>query len=900
MRHDLHADVILRLKADYGLEARGAYLRKGRCPECKAKDSLYIHAEEPRVLRCGRLDKCGQTWTVKSLYPDLFENWSSRFKASEAEPTAAADAYLLHARRLNLTKLRGHYTQEQYFDREAGIGSATVRFPLPGGAWWERLIDEPGRFDRKARFAPGKSYMGEWWQPPQLGLTDLAAANELWIVEGIFDAQSLAEHGVAAVSAMSCNNYPEAALARLALACGTKRPLLVWAFDNNKAGREFIAKFHKRAEGSGWRCAAALTAERIERRPKDWNDLHLEDADEHPRFGAAQIEEYRWNGDVMLAPAALDRAKLIALRRGWSTFTVEHGTRLYWAKVDEARVAELTADMAADPMTAKLSAKEKREIAIDDATGVTEIANCLPAPLYFQFDPVKDEGGYYFQIDFPGGQPPVKSLFSAGQVVNAPDFAKRLAAISPAAIYKGGNHHLLRLRDAWTGIRRVESVYVLGYVREHGAYIFPDHAVADGKVVELNREDYFGIGKLAVKPASTEHVLDVAWSPKGYDAAWLGPLYGTFGPRGMVALAFWFGTLFAEQIRDHHESWPFLEIVGEAGTGKSTLIEFLWLLLGRANYEGFDPSKSTAAARARNLGKVGNLPVVLIESDRTSDDPRIHARQFDWDELKTAYNGRSVRSRGVANGGMDVFEPPFRGGIVISQNEPVNASDAVMQRIVSLRFTRAMQSPATRKAVERLLAFDLKAVSGFLIEAVRREGEIVPAFSAAFRLHEAALRELGVTNVNRLIKCHAQLLAALDALALVVPIGDEVRDATADCIRTMLGERHAAISADHPVVVRFWELFDYLSEAEEENVPATFVDHSRDPNVIAVSLVQFEERCAQRRLDLPPSADLKKHLKTSKNPRFVGSKTVNSRAGRTLHCWVFQRAAPAAARTKEG
>src|SRR5690606_33234996 len=99
--------------------------------------------------------------------------------------------------------------------------------------------------------------------------------------------------------------------------------------------------------------------------------------------------------------------------------------------------------------------------------------------------------------------------------------------------------------------------------------------------------------------------------------------------------AFWLGSLFAEQIRANQKSFPFLEIVGEAGAGKSTLIEFLWKLCGRRDYEGFDPSKATLAARARNFSQVSNLPVVLIESDRDQDQGA-KQKQFDWDELKTA------------------------------------------------------------------------------------------------------------------------------------------------------------------------------------------------------------------------------------------------------------------------
>ncbi len=56
------------------------------------------------------------------------------------------------------------------------------------------------------------------------------------------------------------------------------------------------------------------------------------------------------------------------------------------------------------------------------------------------------------------------------------------------------------------------------------------------------------------------------------------------------------GRSLRSQIRKTHKSYPFLEICGEPGSGKCTLIEFLWRLCGRADYEGFDASKSSAAA----------------------------------------------------------------------------------------------------------------------------------------------------------------------------------------------------------------------------------------------------------------------------------------------------------------
>lgn len=66
--------------------------------------------------------------------------------------------------------------------------------------------------------------------------------------------------------------------------------------------------------------------------------------------------------------------------------------------------------------------------------------------------------------------------------------------------------------------------------------------------------------------------------------------------RGTVVLVWWLACLHAEQIRQLQKTLCFLELVGEGGSGKSTLIEFLWKLVGRIEYEGFDSPKAPPPA----------------------------------------------------------------------------------------------------------------------------------------------------------------------------------------------------------------------------------------------------------------------------------------------------------------
>ena len=115
---------------------------------------------------------------------------------------------------MNVSSIKGWYQQGSFFCKDKQISTATVKFTLSNGATWERFIDNPERFgNMKARF--NGSYKGYWWQPPDFESSQLNNEKELWLTEGIFDAISLLEVGITAVSVMSCNNFPSESLNKL-------------------------------------------------------------------------------------------------------------------------------------------------------------------------------------------------------------------------------------------------------------------------------------------------------------------------------------------------------------------------------------------------------------------------------------------------------------------------------------------------------------------------------------------------------------------------------------------------------------------------------------------------------------------------------------------------------------
>ncbi len=885
MNPQLREDIVAKLTQQLKGKAVKKYISKIECPSCNQREA-FTNVDAPWMVKCGRDNRCGAQHHVKDLFPELFETWTERYAPKEEaerqkNPTAVADGYLRDGRGFDLIKIRGWYTQEYYHDHDINQGTTTVRFALPNGHW-ERLLDKPQRFGKQKARIIG-SFKGIAWVPSILTVKDLAEAKEIWITEGIFDAIALMHEGITAISNLSSANYIDATLEeiRAAVPAGGKLPTLVWAQDGDRAGRKATLKHRDRAEAAGWTCEAAQIP-LIDGRRYDWNDLlQLE------RLGAKDLDKYRYYGDLLLAKSPGEKALIMYHNRERREFWFEFAGKLWWWKLDmDAYDRELRSFSDDGPESLK---PEQREMVLKNAGVLACVCSAVPTPLYFQRNTVTDESWYYFRIEMPD-ESVHKHAFTPKQLTSASEFKNRLLGIKNAWWIGSGKQLDRIMQDQMISLRTVETIDYIGYSKEHGTYVFTDVAIKDGKLAPINDEDFYQFGKLSLKTLAGSPEIHVNTDINGYNPHWASHVAQAFGSAGVVAVAFWLGTLFAEQIRQKHKSYPFFELVGEAGAGKSTLIEFMWKLCGRGDYEGFDPSKSSIAARGRAFAQVSNLPIVLIEADRESDKAK--ARQFDWDELKTAFNGRAIRSRGVKTSGNETYEPPFRGAIVISQNAQVEASEAILSRIVHITLTREHQTAQTKVAAEWLERIPMENVSGFLLQATRAEQQLMEIFDKAAAHYETHLLALEEIRMIRIAKCHGQLMALVECLGekglglLPEPIIAEARK----FVTEMAKQRQAALNADHPMVTEFWEAFDYI-ESAHKGEQSRLNHYGDDSKQIAVNLKEFEHLCGEYKLRPQDMRTLKHLLRTSKTRKFIESnKSVGSRiAGKTVKCWVFEK-----------
>lgn len=892
--------VVERLIQEFEFKERGDKLRQGKCPTCSHKEA-WTSFESPWVIHCPRNNKCGEQTYIRDLYPDLFEKWEKRFKPTQENPTKTVDAYLVEGRGLPIDQLKGLYSQEYYKDYKLDVGSITLRFPITdetgNHGWWQRILDEQGVLP-KTTFKTGWKSQGHSWLTPN---TNYIESKEIWITEGIFDTIALWLSGITSFSCLSAGHgyYPSIFLNHIKQKCAEHNPplplpKLVWAFDNDDAGHKGIFHNIEKAVADGFECEAALPPGG--RKKQDWNDLYKQD-----RLKFSDLDTYKYYGALLVAEKPVDKAILIYKRNGTKTFPFDFNNQVFWFKLDNDKYDEYMKDINFEDKDKnedwleeekEKAQAERREAALQAAANVTKIINCKPTALYYQYSEETDEAWYYFNIDFPRSQKPVKNTFTGSQLAAASEFKKRLLAVAPGVVYTGSGNQLDRLLQDWIeDIKRVQLINYVGYHSDLKTYVLGELAYQNGKQFKINNEDYFELPKNINLKSRAPFTLDINAKQAEYQNAWINDLIDAYGVKGLIALTTFFGSLYAQQIRQTHKSFPFVEIVGEPGTGKSTLLKFLWKLFGRINYEGLDPAKSSKAGLLRTFRQVSNLPIVLIESDREGDKG---VKQFDWDALKTLYDGGSLGAQGVKNGGNETYEPPFMGTLIMSQNAEILSTEAVMGRIVQTKFYKDQLTKSSLFASRRLEKYETEHVSQFILQCLSKEKAVLESYNLSLQKHDVFLhQEQFNIQSSRVVHNHAQLMALFDALCTnIVEVPVQMQKQVHAELLNMAQNRDKILKSDSVIVQNFWNTIEEMEDAIPKVEHAeSVVNHSARSDLFAINFAHLYKVAADYRYSLPDVNELQNALRHSLHYRFIeANKAIQSKiTSSTKRCWIFEK-----------
>ena len=892
MPYDRDREIVETLINDdtFKFKDNGNFLQYGLCPNCNRK-SVWVSKTRPGRIQCDHKTSCNPWFSVtpRELYPELFENYSERYPATNEDPKATARAYL-EGRKFDTTKIADWYEQG-YYPLKGAAPAPTVRIHLWDGFYWERLIDKKHetKAGRKNNYKKGIKYTGRCWAPPEFELED---GDECIITEGIFNAWSFLHmrNPRKAIASLSTNNLPMEIIKKNA-----KRGIMwTFAFDNDKAGIDTVKDFVQKLRKMGEQCSVMLTRTR-----KDWNDEWIAG-----NLDEQYLKDALWRGQVAMAESARDKAFWIWIRRPRTYIQLEYKNALYSFKVDSKATPDVYEKLGVESLqylwintdTAPDIAQAKN--VLSGYLSGNRFSNCVPRFLYIERDPLTDEQDYFFNVTFLNGNAKRLIALDGSALESANSLNKALLGKTSGGTFDGDANDIKHLKESWFDQRTTEITRVrfVGYDQISNSWIYPEFGFHNGRAIKVNNMGFIEAGQNKIKTKVSHGQVKMIHT-EYLDESWIGLFEKTFGPNGLIVMAWWLCTLFAEQLRGKYQDWPFLELTGEPGTGKTTLLKFLWRCCGRIDgYEGFDPAKSTVSGRSRTLERYSGLPCVVIEADRT-DKPGAK-KSFDFNEFKDFFNGGIIRTTGVKNGGNETIEPPFRGGVLIAQNASVDSDDdAVMERIVHCHSTKAHHTSHSKKYARQMAAMKAEELAGWLHKALTNEKTFMENYDQLltdvlerFHEHKELVRE-------RIIENHAKVAAGVWCLKLLFP--QHMTDAKCRELENILWDmavnRESRIKSDSPLVELFWEYYEELNIKEYEDhenrefVTTEQLNHHRDKDFIAINLVEFEAMISKRGFRICIS-DLKKQLPHCQSRPFVERKTVNSQiTGKSKSCWVFKK-----------
>jgi hypothetical protein len=302
-----------------------------------------------------------------------------------------------------------------------------------------------------------------------------------------------------------------------------------------------------------------------------------------------------------------------------------------------------------------------------------------------------------------------------------------------------------------------------------------------------------------------------------------------------------------------------------------------------------DLAKATHSNRWRSLAQLANMPLVAIEGDPNKSESGHQRRTFDLSEAKTLYNGKGMRGTSPKNNGIETYEPPFRGALILAQNTPIDGLPEIMERLVQIPWNKSHLSTQGYQSAQRLQRLDMEQINGFMTACITQEKPLLESYAQHYQTCLERLKHEGGLSNQRLRHNHAQIMALAHALQETsILSGLQTADLAAldAYLIQCCAERHQRLDGDTPLVAEFWDMYHYL----EEEIGCR-VNHSRDETRIAISLLDFVQQLAEhklRPLDLP---QLRQELKQSKRYTLVEANhpILSKIKNKTVKCFVFTK-----------
>lgn len=805
----------------------GQYMSNLICPEC-GDQSAWAYSKAPWSINCNRLNKCGIRTKTLDLFPDLIKNIEKEFAYTAADPNRPATAYL--NRRGLHESLKG--LSYRYMANLRDTGSGGVMFPVGKDSKNKtihngRLFNPPPGVGKTHNIG---STAGLFWRHPGI---EYDPEKETFVTEGIIDALSLIELGYQAIAILSAGQDP----ARVDL---SDFPKPVFAFDHDEAGKKALRKWSEKYP----------SAKAVFPLKGDWNDLLTSlPIDKAKSLFPEKRAEFEIKAKLALARDAHDYASIFA----------EFYNR--------------PAELFAFARCFYFSFYKKTN---DGPVLVTErVSNFTIDVRHYQLETANAEepvNRFFLDIIPRTGRPVACSV--TAQELATPNGLTTMFLQRARVLWEGDRPASLALARmiVEAGAPVVRQLQTVGYDPESGCFVFKHFLITPkGESLLPNKHGFFEVSRsLSIRPAPHPSISPIK-GRASKEIWWL--IYRTWGPKGVIALAWMVAGWWVNQIKGKIGFFPFLSFCGDPQTGKTWLTRILNALQAM-DEEGLPMSRvNTQKGEIRKLAQRSGLFKALLEANNAD------RARFDIDSILTLYNENPLQTTALKTIDIQTREVPFLASLMFVQNKEPFKTKAQKERIISMHFKKEDITLETQEAFNTLTQIQPSEFAYFVVNIMSHRQAIEANWYAEFLKAKKELYK--AIPDNRLNENHALILAFHRLLCSTICIDYDSKPFIEEIGKKRYEEcnKNNETIADH-----FFNVLLGLEHSENDKDQCLKIN--KDTNLIFIHLGKALKKIDEKGYRFYTQLkDLQNSLRD--HPSFVESNAGRQLGGSYQKVWIF-------------
>ncbi len=278
-------------------------------------------------------------------------------------------------------------------------------------------------------------------------------------------------------------------------------------------------------------------------------------------------------------------------------------------------------------------------------------------------------------------------------------------------------------------------------------------------------------------------------------------LIEVFGNNAKVGVCFFLATLFKDVVTITSKNFPYLNLFGPKGSGKSELGHSLMSFFIISN----DPPNLSSATDAALADTVAQCANALVHIDEYKNSIELNRREF----IKGLYDGVG-RTRMNMDRDKKRETTAVDCGVIISGQEMMTVDIAMFSRALFLTFNTSDFSFEAKRKFDELVAIRNLGCSHLVLEILKHRKRVEADFSANYR---AAMADLLATIENdrvedRIFRNWVIPLAIFRTLAGVIDVCFDYREMLSICIDGIMRQNKECKSTNE--IATFWAVVDFL------------------------------------------------------------------------------------------